>query len=382
MMPKVETFKGKNFVFTPRYDHNAGRSAAFTNAQATKGFNRYEDFTVTRVNDFALFNITGEAIEAADGDEYSMVEGLQDEIDGAIENLGESLASALYRTGTGTIGQIAAGTTVAGATVLPLRNPFDIVNYYVGQTLQVSATDGGAPRTGTMTITKLNRNVDTGVASLTFGVAIDVSIAAITTNDFILNTGDSNAKIKGLGAWCPAVDPVGGDNFFGVDRSVDPVRLAGVRIAGNGAPKEETLQKALSTASIHGSKLRHGFYNPDDAFEVRIALGSRETIERTIGKARSADGFLEIGYNGIRVTGGGYTVDWYEDRWCPKGTAFITNLEPDTIHFRSLGKAPKFLSADGLKILREATDDSYEGRMGYRGNLIVKRPRDVVRITW
>jgi len=56
--------------------------------------------------------------------------------------------------------------------------------------------------------------------------------------------------LSGLAAWVPNVDPPIGDNFWGVNRSADPTRLAGLRY--NAA--SQTIEEGLTSALAYGNR--------------------------------------------------------------------------------------------------------------------------------
>lgn len=376
LVPKNENFKGKNFVQTVNFSQANGRSATFANAQANKTANAYRDFTITRVTDYGLGSIDGEALEAAEGEAFTMAEGLESEIAGMFTTIGISLAAALYRKKSGTIAQV--GAYVAAALSFTLAQPLDVVHFAVGMTIGSSPTDGtGAQNVGAGVISAIDE--DTGTIFST--VAWDAAIAGFAAADFLFVDGDYNAKISGLASWIPQTAPTAGDNFFGVDRSVMPTRLAGQRYDGLGGPKDQTLQKALSFGFVRGSMFTHLFANPDDVSDITIGLGSNKVQQLN----EKAVGAPTIGYDGFLIvgTGNGRPIKVYPDPDCPKGQAWLLKL--DTWELRTLGKAPRFLEYGALgdkAILRAANEDSVEYRTGYRGQLRCKEPLHNCHITW
>ena len=67
------------------------------------------------------------------------------EIDGALHSCSRSLAVAMYRDGTGSIGNISANAVLASSTIL-LANTEDITHFEVGMALTSSATATAATR--------------------------------------------------------------------------------------------------------------------------------------------------------------------------------------------------------------------------------------------
>lgn len=211
-----------------------------------------ESFLLTRVADYSIATIDNQTMLASKTDKMSFLEGAKLVIDGAIRSITNSVASSLFRSGTGSIGKIATiSTTGAGpyTSTIALSNANDIVQFEVNMYLVATATDGGAASSDVLQITKVNRS--TGVITCSSAASPSVTWAA---GAFLVVQGDLNLKPKGLAAWLPATAPTTGDNFFGVDRSVDPTRLAGVRYDGSAQSVEEAIIDASALLAREGGK--------------------------------------------------------------------------------------------------------------------------------
>lgn len=359
MVPKSEEFYGQNMYLALRYTDNKGRSATFATAQAAKNPHKGVRYLLTRGKDYALFGIEHEMILAAKKDKGALVRSLDTEVSSAMNTLTNSLAHALFGDASGSRGQI-NGNDPGTGTTFTLGNVGDIVNFEVGDNILFAAAATGAVRAGgNRTIAAIDRDV----ALITVSAAIDTAVGA---TDFIFIDGDaanggSTILPTGLLGWLPSAAPQvgGGDSFFGVDRSPDPVRLAGMRIDVSALNPEEGLMTMLTKANVNRAKPSHIFRNPLDYKNILLALGTKvETEYTSVG---------EIGFTAIKVFGPSGEVKIYSDRNCPQGRGFTLTM--DTWKFYSLGKAPMVIEADDQKILRDATADSFEGRMAYYANL-------------
>lgn len=368
LISKRTDFVGANKVVAIRNGAPQGRGADFTSALTNISASVYNKFTVTRVKDYAFGQVTTEAIRASKNDAGSLVDGLKEEVDGAIYTCMRSLAIAMFKNSGGARGQISAGSNV-GTPTITLANVSDIVNFEVGMILNVSATDGtsGAKRAGTVTITALDRDAGTLTASGNW----TAGIAAAAAGDYIFQNGDFEATksmISGLGAWIPTTAPTGGDSFFGLDRSSDTTRLAGVRYsAGSGGPIEEILIDTAARLVREGSKPSHAFLNPLDYANFVKALGSKVIYDRA-----SPVDEPSIGFEAVKLMGPKGLIKVIPDLNCPKGFGYMLQL--DTWAFESLGPAPGIIEEDGMRILRSATADSYVVRVGYYGNMTCVAP--------
>ncbi len=359
MMPKMEDFGGKNLPIPIIYGNPQRRSADFATAQANSSSSKIKDFVLTRDHDYSLAAIDNETLEASKGNQNAFMEAATTEIDGAINSATRSLATAMYRTGSGSIGQANASVT---STSLQLKNADDVTNFEVGMELVFSSTDGGGTvRTGVVTVNAVNR--DTGELTVDALSAI-ASGSGITANDFVFVEGDYDDKVKGLLAWLPSTAPTSSP-FFSVDRSVDVTRLGGIRYDASAQPIEEGLIGAASRVAREGGKPDHCFLNYSKYADLEKALGSKvQYIDLKVS--------AEIGFRGILINGPRGPIKVIADQNCPSDRAFM--LQMDVWKLYSLGKAPKILDTDGLKMLRQASADGVECRVGYYAQIGCRAP--------
>lgn len=355
MVAKKEDFFGDVYPQPVIYGRPTGRSATFSTAKNNKNNSKLRKFNLERFPDYSLASIPNEVIEASENDKGAFVGALKVEVDGAIYGAKESAASDMYGTGTGNLAQVDAGVVLA-STVLQLRDPEDSLKFEEGMVLKFSATDGGGAgvRAGSLSVVAVDR--DLGI--VTTDVNISVGIAAATVNDFIFIDGDYDLKMPGLTGWLPDAAPTLGDNFFGVDRSVDAERLGGLRFDGSSFSIEEALIKTAARLSARGSSPDVVYLHYLDYADLEISLGSK--IQYVFPQAyRRAD----ISFQGIKLnTPKGRPLTVMPDTYARKDRAFM--LQMDTWKLMSLKKAVRILDLDGNKFLRDSDADSVEIRVG------------------
>ena len=259
---------------------------------------------------------------------------MQTEIDGALESAGRNLSISLFRSGSGVISRRAS----ISSNTVTLTDPQDIVAFENGMTLGASATDGGgSTRTGSAKVVAIDRSNGT----LTLDNA--AGIASFANNDYLFVVGDYDKSLKGFAAWLPMVAPTSGDNFFGVDRSKDVTRLAGVRFDGSALPINEALQKGASVIAREGGKVDTCVMNFDNYAELEIALGAKvQYIEYKVG---------ELGFQAMRINGPRGTIKVIADQDCQSDRAYMLKL--DTWKLYSIGPAVKILELDDNKTPEE-----------------------------
>lgn len=350
MVPKMTDFVGKNYPMPLQYTVSQGRSATFANAQANISAPALVEFLLTRSKDYSLAQIDNETMLASASDLGSFARGAKVHVDSAVRSLKLSLASGIFRTGTGSIGAITTITT----GVIVLTNPGDVVQFETNMKINAAATDGGAPRASSGWIIAVNRNTGTITVATALGGPA-ATPAAWAAGDFLIQDGDSNAKMKGLAAWIPQVDPTA-TPFFGVDRTPDRVRLAGIFYDGSAQSIEEAQISATTQVGREGGTTSVGMMGFTSFAALEMALGTKVQYADYKGPA-------DIGFRGIRVNGANSIIDIFPDRNCQPLTEWL--LQMDTWKFASLGPSPQILTyEDGVTMLRVTNADAAELRVG------------------
>lgn len=374
MLMKYTDFVGRNMPLVLTFGNPQGRSSVFATAQANKSAGNYTDFLLTRVKDYGLTSIELETIQATSTDRGAFLKAATAEIDGILNQVARSISTAEYGNGGGAIGQQASQG--GGSVQLGLANPTDATNFEKGMYITTSVTDGtsGAIKAGRVQLVSIDRSA--GI--LTADQNWDTGIPTFAGGDFLFVEGDFGAKLTGLDGWLPATAPTGGDSFFGVDRSQDPDRLAGIRHNGSGQTIEEALIDGASKINALGGGMPDFvFINPRNVRELVKLLDSR--IEYNSIKPQGLPETAEFGFRSIMLQADHGMVQVVSDRNCPVNTAFMLQL--DTWVCASLGEAPKILEGLNQRFIWDANADSVEIRTGYYAQLGCVAPGYNGRIT-
>lgn len=392
LMPKDESPQGMAGKYIPVpliYATTQGRSATFSNAQTNQQPAQLKSFFVYRVANFSLATITNELLEATVGDAGAFIDEGKLQVDTAIRALANDLAFDLFRVGTGSRGAVSTfsqNSTVAGGTVITLQDSQTVVNFEVNMTLVAMSSDGGTPSSDTVIITGVNRSTgvingtaSAGSLSATWAVGAflavqgDVASGGSTSTGTDPDSGNSTPasgylKVTGMAGWLPQSGVSSTDSFWGVNRSADTTRLAGVIFNG--------VNESIEEAVIDGSVLsaREGG-EPDIAF---MSFNSWAALEKELGakvqyvqvKHDNAD----IAFKGITINAPYGPITVIPDRNCQSKTCYLLELE--VWKLRSLGKAPHILTygREGLEGIRVSTSDALEVRVGFYGNLVCAAP--------
>lgn len=352
MLKKNTDFGGKYKPIPIIIGVSQGRSSTFSNAQGNQSPAQIQSFLLNRASDYSIATIDNQTMLASKTDKMAFLEGSKLLIDAAFRSIVNSVASSLFRSGTGSIGQISSIST----GVITLINLGDVVQFEINQVLQANSTDGGTPRAALGYVVAVNRSAGTvTVASSGLGGAA-ATPSGWTANDFLLVQGDNNAKPSGLAGWLPSGNLSASDLFFGVNRNADRVRLAGLPYVGTSQSIEEALIDSSALLAREGGKPNVFVTNYQSYSALEKALGSKIQYIDMKGPA-------EIAFRGIMVNGANGPIKVFPDRNCQPFTGYL--LQMDTWAIEGLGEVPQILRyGDGLEMLRVSNADAGEVRIG------------------
>ncbi len=335
LIPKDESpsgFAGKYIPVPLVYGTPQGRSASFSNAQSNQTAPALASFFVYRVSNYQLVTITNELLEATKDDAGAFVDEAKLNMDTGFRNISNDLALDLFSNGSGARGAYASITS--GVIVLSL--PSQIVNFEVGMTLVSYSVSGTTYTQSTSAalgyVIAVNRSAGTLTVSDTgptgtaatptnwstafpnLGVQGDVNFGALTVTT-------SFAKVSGLGAWIPTTAPGSTDSFWGINRSADVTRLAGVRFDGSSESIEEALIDGSSLVAREGGMPDMCFMNFTSYAALEKALGSK--VQYVDVKHEEAD----IAFAGIRIHAPYGPITIIPDRSCPSQTCYLLQMD-------------------------------------------------------
>lgn len=365
ILPKMEEFYGDALPIPAIYGNPQGASSTFSKALANQTSGKYAKFLLTRNKGYSIALIDGEALKASQSKKGAFLEAGVVEVDGALLQASSKISREIFRTGGGAIGRVANSSFTT--TALTLDNPNDVVNFEVGMVIQTDTVDGGGTvNTGTLTISAID--YDTGAITTTQNLSTGIS--GIAQHDYIFVEGDYDLAMKGFQGWMPydgtdaAVRSTAlGTSFFGLTRSSNPQRLGGVTFDGSAMPIEEAIPALGVRINKYGG-------NPDTMIlhhakweELEKSLGSKVVYGQMYAQGGKGDPIPELGFKSIKLACANSMVDIIADKDCPSQYGFM--IEKNLWKLYSLGKAPQILMDDNLRMLRSASDDAYEVRIGY-----------------
>lgn len=411
LLSKKEDFYGETYPIPVMVETPTGIANVFANAQLPNqlinsgsgtggnlGPANFKKFMLTRASVYGVHVIDRQAMLSASNNVGSFVNGQVAQMDGIIQGVTNLISQQLYRSGSGSIGQVLA-TASASATLtvgqVQLTNPTDARYFTAGQVYYATSADPvqGASvtqRAGVAYLQKINRA--TGV--LTFGDATSATPATTPANlaawvaaDYLFISGTSPLNgptvaggtypvaLTGLASWIGQSQTIASsDVFFGVNRTQDPWRLAGGFYDGsqNGQSVEEALYDGSTSLFMEGGYPTHCLVGPNAYAALQKSLAARNIYETEIQGPQDDNGVAHVFFKGINIQGAGSNFTVIADRNCPPYAAYLLQMEDWALY--SLKSMPHVVDDDGVSFLRQTSADAFEFRLAGYGQLGCKAP--------
>lgn len=353
-LDKRSGFTGTAFYYPIRYGNPQGISATFADAQTDLGNSQGLQLAASRFKKYGVIVLDGESMAASEGNKGAFMELVTQETDGVLEEMGDHLSHDAYRDGNGARG--IRSSEAADVTTLTIAD--DARNFKVGMTVLASPNaDGTTPRVGTTTITSVDEDAGT--------IGLDTSaITSYADSDYLFANGDEALCAEGLAAHFPLTAPTSGDSFRGVDRSVDPRRLSGVRVDDAATSIEENAGLVAVKISQVGKKADCVMLNPINFWQVARRLNAKVEY--------SGGGKADFGFEYISIHSPAGVLKCFSDADCPTNRGYVLNKK--TLYIKHLKGFPHIIRDDGRPSLRQTTADGIEARARCWWNIICTQP--------
>ena len=313
--------------------------AAFTGGTAA---NNYKRFLLTKYDCFNSVRLNRKAIMAAkEKGKGAFVDLLEDRTNGMLDAIGDVASTWLYGDGTATIGVRSSHTSETTTLTIPQ----DTSKFVAGQQLGVYNGAGSAIRTiaaasgdGGIWITVLSVDEDAGTVTFTTGDTAAVASFANSDSFYPAGGAGGTGAYPGLASWLPLTTP-SATLFFGVDRSVDPRRLGGVRLDNSGGEIADNIMTVSESCNtVWKGRERICVINPVNFTTLSQSLSDKQVYNDGDGKAG-------YGFDYICVYTSAGKVKVYADPACPTNRGYV--LDMGTWTFHHMGGFPHIVEDGG-----------------------------------
>lgn len=330
--------------------HNNVQNGSHTAATAWNNTTPTEQvaFKVPVTSFYQPIKVAGQLVRTTDktakGNNFANVWSSQ--IESAVRSCGVRMGHEAYGNVGGSLGKIDPTSNPATPTI-KLLNIEDAIFFAKGQIIESSANDGtagGVAKAGSVVLAA----VDYSAGTLTAVGNWTTGIPTVATNDFLFVQGDFGLSAPGLASWDPAVAPTAGDNFFGVDRSVSPTLLGGLRYNGTADSYDSVFINAFAYAQRMSFNLMNSvlYINPTNNAALQVAKEGQRFID--------SDNDYGIGITGYHYQGCTFIVD--PD--APVGVAYAYQADAFEMKLNG-GTGPRIDDADGLVLRVDSQNDIY-----------------------
>lgn len=381
---------GKYFPVPCLSDTGAGRSANFGNAQTYQSAPVTVEFNVTRVQNYSLATLTGDFLRASSQNIGSFMPGAELNVKAAFQSIGNDLAHDIYSDGSGTRGTFGLGTGTIVNGVITLDSLSQVYQFAVNMALVSFSIAGLTPTQSTAAalgyVIAVDTSLGTVTVSATQGGAAGTPTNWSTSFPYLAQVGDTNfisnglssanmLKIAGFAGWVPLTAPGGSDNWFGVNRSISPTKLAGLRFNGQNESIQDALIDAVNQLAANGNEAGDPdfiFLNPV-SYQTLVKQLTSQGVYQMIKAKINED--VSISFKALVLPTSNGEIAILQDRNVQSATAWIITLK--TWKLRTLGKCPQFLTYPGFYDqlgIPVPGSDAIQLQIGYYGNLTCNAP--------
>jgi hypothetical protein len=381
---------GKYFPIPVLSDTGAGRSANFGNAQTYQTAPVTVEFNVTRVQNYSLATLTGDFLRASAQNLGAFMPGAELNVKAAFQSIGNDLAHDIYSDGSGSRGTYGLGAGTIAAGIIVLDSLSMVYQFTVNMALVSFSIAGQTPIQSTGAAIGYVIAVDTGlgtvIVSPTQGGAAGTPAGWSVAFPYLAQIGDTNfitgglssanmLKIAGMAGWIPLVAPGGADNWFGVNRSISPTKLAGLRFTGTGESIQDALIDCVNQLAANGNEAGDPDFiliNPV-SYQTLVKQLTSQGVYQMIKAKINED--VSISFKALVLPTANGEIALLQDRNVQSQIAWVVTLK--TWKLRTLGKCPQFLTYPGFYDqlgIPVPGSDAIQLQIGYYGNLTCNAP--------
>ena len=372
---------GEQLKVPIKYGGSPSGSADFATAQSQSGAPPADAFYFLckargssghMATDYSCVTLDGILFRVGVSDEHAFYSQIDSNVKEQWEKQSKRRAMQLYRSYHGYFGSIHATCTIASTALLwGYRGEARMADK--GDQIQIAEDTTHTLRAATaLTISAMGRQ--TNPAGSTVSANVDLGGgAAVAVGDRILFKGDLGMTMYGLEDQFPSGTPAA---LYGVTRTTDRTRLAGWPVDCSAKDVLTALIDGIHLLGEEGAVELTGFL-PPETYKTAVELiraSSFYSLKEVTKQAIRADGNKSgtVSVSGFSIDGPYGPVEIYSDPFCPPQTGWL--LEMDRLTLYTAGEDPGVLKEDGLTLLRAATADVYEIRVGGYPGLICDGP--------
>ena len=321
--PISQTVGGKKLIVPVRVGRSPSASKTFTEAQdqAKSRTGAREDWQLDIDSEYGVVRVSDKAIFASQTDKMAFYRMLRDEIDIAMKGVKQRLCTSLFASKANLAGTVSARS---GSTVT-LSLAHQVTAFDINDKIEFRNTSGTLLAGGTYYVTK----VDRASRVMTLDKAVN---SAVVNNSEVYRVGDYGQTAKlSLPIWLPKT-LAGLGSLASVDRTLDPLRLAGSRKQMSASARfDDTIRSICAQIyMVTGENPTVALMNP--LVEDLIAQEQRAQIRFDQASGKGAGDPIGAGIGGLAIKTARGMVEVVTSAFAPTDTIWILN-EKDMAFF-------------------------------------------------
>lgn len=390
---RVGNLTGQTIAWPIKYDDATGHAKdttglAFLVGDATNsniGTQKYKQWNLNLEVEYAAHFFDNIAKLKMSNDLGAYKRNVESEMASVLKNFSKSLGHSMYRDGSGVMGTIGAITAFASqVATITLSRRSDAKFFSNGQKYNVidhtapAAPRGGDYVTSYLEVNAIDRVKGTLLVTRVGTNAVESAAVGNFLSPITWYRQGGTARIKGLAAICPSVAPIAGDNFYGVDRSVDPNRLAGWRFddatsnASQVALEDQIREMVVYMSTSSASTEMWAYANPVQVEKMLQRANGRMQYE----EESRGSGEFKYGYKRARITTSSGDVLVYGDPFCPEERWY--GMGNESIKLGTLGDEPEVgIFAGGANTMTRQAIDGEEFRARILAQVLPDDPSSI-----
>lgn len=355
-------------------ENSQGIAADFLTAQTNSNNPKFSQFQVTPPAEglHAVLQITTDMIMRSRDRNMAFVEDQVWRFKDLINGLSNFVEQCLLGDGTGVIGR----TVPVTGTTITLDDPDDAKRFHEGMRVVFGETPTGALRDSGQSILVTGVDYESGTVNLEEDLSV---ISGITTLDYIFregtaqNGGSAPVVPYGLDAWLPASTP-SATAFYGVDRSLSPTKLSGVRSTGSLSDIYASVNDHVARCKSFGSSIRNLVGLTSHINVGRLSKQTQTQVLQTPGKT------AQVGFSSVTINTPAGETKIFGSPWVKDNTLFTLDLSVMEI-IRLGDKLVYVWDLDGSMTQRLPSASGVEIRAESRPAIKINKPGNCGRIT-
>lgn len=355
ILRKDTSFYEKKRFIGVGYSSPQGIGYSFPDAKEAKSASQAVEFAIEPKSLYGAFSMEGLLMRRSQGDKAVIVDPMKRESKNLVHTWMREIGRTLFGNGGGSLGKVSAVST----TDVTLTLYEDTRAFEKNMLVNSATTDGttGSVNAGYVTVSKVQRDETTPkvIASANWSTGI----AAIAVNDFLFRRGGFNAAITGFNGWNPLWSPSSlPGTLKGVDRDLDPLRLAGINLDARKLSPRLAALRAARLVYENGGKPDTYIVSTTDFENLANELQSAGLLKYSQVPAQGIGKFnFGIKYDAVQIMGPAGPVDCIADPDAPAGIGRM--LQKDTWVIASMGELVHWIDGanpSGNGMLEDAAD--------------------------